>query len=418
VITFDVADLVLIASRTLGLDTGQVLGLLDPAAAERALAQAPGGEPGDPASHAATLLHALVRQRPLRRGNQQVALAAMLQFLALNGWEADLDPPGSVKTVVAELAAGTLGTEALAEWLAARLRPRDRAAASVKEASLPGRPVSLAVRIKEATMRTQPTGMFQRFTDQARRVVHLAEEEARLLRHDYVSAEHLLLGLLYEGAGVAAKALDSLGLSREDLRSQVTEIISPGQSSPAGPIPFTPQAKKVLELSLREALALGRHYIGTEHLLLGLLRDSEGIAAQVLTRQGAGHARVRDRVQDLLADECTPAAAGEAGLEAGLLTVGPQLLTDLADAAEQLSQVRQQKEAAFGAGDLHAAAVLRDRGRQLLADKQRLENQLTAGSGSRAIIAENQRLHRELDRLRDLLRQHGIEPDDGTARTA
>ncbi len=413
-ITFEVADLVLIASRTLGLDTGQVLGLLDPVAAERAVAQAPGGEPGDPATHAATLLHALVRQRPLRRGNQQVALAAMLQFLALNGWEANLDPPGSVKAVVAELAAGTLGTEALAEWLAARLRPRDRAAASVKEASLPGRPVSLAVRIKEATMRTQPTGMFQRFTDRARRVVHLAEEEARLLRHDYVSAEHLLLGLLYEGAGVAAKALDSLGLSREDLRGQVTEIISPGQSSPAGPIPFTPQAKKVLELSLREALALGRHYIGTEHLLLGLLRDSEGIAAQVLTRQGAGHARVRDRVQDLLADECTPAAAGEAGLEA----VGPQLLTDLADAAEQLSQVRQQKEAAFGAGDLHAAAVLRDRERQLLAGKQRLENQLTAGSGSRAIIAENQRLHRELDRLRDLLRQHGIEPDDGTARTA
>lgn len=413
-IRLEVADLVLIASRTLGLDTGQVLDLLDPAAAERALAQTPGGEPGDPATHAAALLHALVRQRPLRRGNQQVALAAILQFLALNGWEADLDPPGPVKAVVAELAAGTLGTQALADWLAPRLRPREGAAARVKQEPLPGRPVSLAVRIKEATMRTQPTGMFRRFTDRARRVVHLAEEEARLLRHDHVSAEHLLLGLLYDGEGMAAEALDSLGLSREEVRGQLTEIIGHGHSSAAGPLSFTPQAKRVLELSLREALALGHLYIGTEHLLLGLLRDSEGIAAQVLTGLGAGHSRVRDRVLDLLAGQRTPAAAREADL----LTIGPQLLTDLADAAEQLSQVRQQKEAAFGAGDLDAAAVLRDRERQLLADKQRLENQLTVGPDSRAIIAENRRLHRELDRLRDLLRQHGIEPDDGTARTA
>ncbi|MGH3152862.1 MAG: Clp protease N-terminal domain-containing protein [Streptosporangiaceae bacterium] len=414
-ITLQVADLVIIASRTLGLDTGQVLDLLDPAAAEHALAQTlPGSEPGDPATHAAALLHALVHQRPLRRGNQQVALAAMLQFLALNGWEADLDPPGPVKVVMAELAAGRLGTEALADWLAPRLRPRDRAAARAEQESLPGRPVSLAVRIKSATMRTQPTGMFRRFTDGARRVVRLAEEEARLLRHDHVSAEHLLLGLLYEGEGMAARALDSLGLSRDDVRGQLTEIIGHGQNPAAGPLSFTPQAKKVLELSLREALALGRLYIGTEHLLLGLLRDSEGIAAQVLTGLGAGHARVRDRVLDLLADQCTPTAAGEAGLT----TAGPQLLTDLADAAEQLSRVRQQKEAAFGAGDLDAAAALRDRERQLLADKQLLENQLTADPGPRAIIAENRRLHRELDRLRDLLRRHGIEPDGGTARTA
>jgi hypothetical protein len=414
VIALEVADLVLIASRTLGLDTGQVLDLLDTAAAELALAEEPpGGESGDPAARAAALLHALVRRRPLRRGNQQVALAAMLQFLALNGWEADLDPPGPVKDVMAELAADALDIEALADWLTPRLRPRDRAAAHVKDAALPGVPASLAMRVKEATTQIQPTGMFRRFTDRARRVVHLAEEEARLLRHDHVSAEHLLLGLLYEGQGVAASALTSLGLSGEDVRGQVAEVIGHGQSSPADAIPFTPQAKKVLELSLREALALGHHYIGTEHLLLGLLRDGEGVAAKVLTRLGADHARVRERVQDLLAGRCPPAGAAEAGL-----LVGVQLLTDIADAAEQLSQVRQQKETAFRAGDLDTAATLRDRERQLLADKQRLENRLTAGPDGRAIIAENQRLHRELDRLRDLLRQHGIGPEGGTARSA
>jgi prophage maintenance system killer protein len=408
VITLDVADLVVIASRTLRLDTGQVLDLLDPAAAERALALVrPGGGPGDPADPAAALLHALVRERPLRRGNQQVALAAMLQFLSLNGWDLDPDPPGPAAAVVAELAAGTLDARNVADWLAPRLRPSDRAGTRVKEAPMrPGSALPFAERIKRATMRTQPKGMFQRFTDRARRAVHLAQEEARLLRHDYVGTEHLLLGLLYEGAGVAAKALASLGISREDVQGQVEEIIGHGQGSRPGPIPFTCRAKKVLELSLREALALGHHYIGTEHLLLGLLREGEGIAAQVLTRLGADHARVRERVLSVLRDECEQADPQT------------QLAADLAGTAEQFAEVRRRKEAAFDAGDLDAAAALRDRERQLLADKLRLEQQVTAGVGGRAVIAENQRLLRELERLRELLRQHGIEPDGGTARTA
>jgi prophage maintenance system killer protein len=408
VIALEVADLVIIASRTLGLDTGQVLDLLDPAAAEHALAQArPGSEPGDPAAHAAALLRALVRQQPLRRGNHQVALAAMLQFLALNGWDIDPDPPEPVKTVVAELAAGTLDTRTLADWLAPRLRPSDWAATRVKEAPMRGRPaLPLAERIKRATMRRQPKGMFQRFTDRARRAVHLAQEEARLLRHDYVGTEHLLLGLLYEGNGVAAKVLESLGISRVDVRSQVEEIIGHGQGSPVGQIPFTARAKKVLELSLREALALGHHYIGTEHLLLGMLREGEGVAAQVLTRLGADHARVRERVLSVLAGECEQADPQI------------QLVADLVDVAEQFTQVRRQKEAAFDTGELDIAAALRDQEKRLLAGKLRLENQLTAGVGGHAIIAENQRLRRELDRLRDLLRHHGIEPDDGAARTA
>ena len=129
--------------------------------------------------------------------------------------------------------------------------------------------------------------MFERFTDRARRVVVLAQEEARLLNHNYIGTEHILLGLIHEGEGVAAKALESLGISLEAVRQQVEEIIGQGGSSPSGHIPFTPRAKKVLELSLREALQLGHNYIGTEHILLGLIREGEGVAAQVLVKLGA-----------------------------------------------------------------------------------------------------------------------------------
>ncbi len=142
--------------------------------------------------------------------------------------------------------------------------------------------------------------MFERFTDRARRVVVLAQEEARMLNHNYIGTEHILLGLIHEGEGVAAKALESLGISLEAVRSQVEEIIGQGQQAPSGHIPFTPRAKKVLELSLREALQLGHNYIGTEHILLGLIREGEGVAAQVLVKLGADLGRVRQQVIQLL----------------------------------------------------------------------------------------------------------------------
>jgi hypothetical protein len=142
--------------------------------------------------------------------------------------------------------------------------------------------------------------MFERFTERARRVVVLAQEEARMLNHNYIGTEHLLLGLIHEGEGVAAKALESMGISLEAVRSQVEEIIGQGQAAPTGHIPFTPRAKKVLELSLREALQLGHNYIGTEHILLGLIREGEGVAAQVLQKLGADLARVRQQVIQLL----------------------------------------------------------------------------------------------------------------------
>ncbi len=142
--------------------------------------------------------------------------------------------------------------------------------------------------------------MFERFSDRARRVVVLAQEEARMLNQNYIGTEHILLGLIHEGEGVAAKALESLGISLEAVRSQVTEIIGQGQSAPTGHIPFTPRAKKVLELSLREALHLGHNYIGTEHILLGLIHEGEGVAAQVLQKLGADLNRVRQQVIQLL----------------------------------------------------------------------------------------------------------------------
>jgi ATP-dependent Clp protease ATP-binding subunit ClpA len=142
--------------------------------------------------------------------------------------------------------------------------------------------------------------MFERFTDRARRVVVLAQEEARVLNHNYIGTEHILLGLLREGDGVAAKALESLGISLETVRQQVEGIIGQGQQAPSGHIPFTPRAKKVLELSLREALQLGHNYIGTEHILLGLIHEGHGVAAQVLVRLGAGLDRVRQQVVEMV----------------------------------------------------------------------------------------------------------------------
>src|SRR6188472_476201 len=157
--------------------------------------------------------------------------------------------------------------------------------------------------------------MFERFTDRARRVVVLAQEEDRMLNHNYIGTEHILLGLIHEGEGVAAKALESLGISLDAVRQQVEEIIGQGQQAPSGHIPFTPRAKKVLELSLREALQLGHNYIGTEHILLGLIREGEGVAAQVLVKLGADLNRVRQQVIQLLSgyQGKEPAAAGATG---------------------------------------------------------------------------------------------------------
>jgi ATP-dependent Clp protease ATP-binding subunit ClpC len=151
--------------------------------------------------------------------------------------------------------------------------------------------------------------MFERFTDRARRVVVLAQEEARMLKHGYIGTEHLLLGLIHEGEGVAAQVLDRLDVGLAQARARVEAIVGEGRAAPSGHIPFTPRAKKVLELSLREAVQLGHNYIGTEHILLGMIREGEGVAAQVLTGLGVDLATARREVVETLSARAVEAAA-------------------------------------------------------------------------------------------------------------
>ncbi len=152
--------------------------------------------------------------------------------------------------------------------------------------------------------------MFERFTDRAQRVIVFAQEEARLLNHDYIGSEHILLGLIHEGEGVAAQALESLGISLEKVRRQVEDIIGAGESPQPRHVPFTPRAKTVLELSLREALKLGHNYIGTEHILLGLISEGDGVAARVLVDLGAELGAVRQQVIGLLSGS-SPGRGGQ-----------------------------------------------------------------------------------------------------------
>ena len=160
--------------------------------------------------------------------------------------------------------------------------------------------------------------MFERFTDRARRVVVLAQDEARGLKHNYIGTEHLLLGLISEGEGVAAKALAMMDINDGDVRASVIEIIGEGEKTVEGHIPFTPRAKRVFELSLREALQLGHNYIGTEHLLLGLLKEGEGVAAQVLTKRGADLSQVRQNVIQLLSGYQRGEGEGRESVGAGV----------------------------------------------------------------------------------------------------
>ena len=276
--------------------------------------------------------------------------------------------------------------------------------------------------------------MFERFTDRARRVVVLAQEEARMLNHNYIGTEHILLGLIHEGEGVAAKALESLGISLEAVRQQVEEIIGQGQQAPSGHIPFTPRAKKVLELSLRESLQLGHNYIGTEHILLGLIREGEGVAAQVLVKLGADLNRVRQQVIQLLhghRDEELEGSAAprERGLppeivvrldaiDSRLSAVEQRAGTgpDTGELDQQIEQALRDRHAAVDAQEYERAASLRDREKDLLAQKASRQQEWAATHQDLPSLAEKfHQLSDEIERLHALLREHGIEPEDGAA---
>jgi ATP-dependent Clp protease ATP-binding subunit ClpA len=226
--------------------------------------------------------------------------------------------------------------------------------------------------------------LFERFTDRARRVIVLAQEEARALRHDYIGTEHILLGLIHEGEGVAAKALEALGIGLQAVRQQVEELIGQGEEQRSGHIPFTPRAKKVLELSLRESQQLGHNYIGTEHILLGLIREGDGVAAQVLVRLGADLNRVRQQVIEVLADH-------------------------------QARQPASQQPAPVGLRVGRMPAGLQARVSALESRLSALEQRLGTGPDTGELDEQVQRLSAELERLKDRLRQGGIDPEDDTA---
>jgi ATP-dependent Clp protease ATP-binding subunit ClpC len=277
--------------------------------------------------------------------------------------------------------------------------------------------------------------MFERFTDRARRVVVLAQEEARMLNHDYIGTEHILLGILREGDGYAARALESLGISLDAVRQQVEEIIGQGQQAPSGPVPFTPRAKKVLELSLRESVQFGHNCIGPEHILLGILREGDGVAAQVLVALGADLNRVRQQVIQLVhgyQGQDVPIAGSQLGERppAGLpedalarvnaldrrvtaLERWVSMQPDLDDLDQKIAQVRRDKEAAVDQQDPQAAAALRDKEQQLLAARaDREEEWAWSAAGRKTVARELDRLNTELERLQATLREHGIEPGD------
>ena len=281
--------------------------------------------------------------------------------------------------------------------------------------------------------------MFERFTDRARRVVVLAQEEARMLEHGYIGTEHLLLGLIHEGEGVAAKALEALEIDLDGVRQQVEAIIGRGQQPPSGHIPFTPRAKRVLELSQRESEHMGHHYIGTEHILLGLVREGDGVAAQVLVKLGADLNRVRQQVIQVLHGKTVEGAgqgsvwrrapggraraiedvlaridATDRRLAAIERWVG--MAPSMRDLESEIAQLRQDKESVIDSQDFETAAALRDREKRLLHEKARREEGWVADTGDRPSLAEDfERLSAELDRLRAMLRDHGIDPETGAA---
>jgi len=280
--------------------------------------------------------------------------------------------------------------------------------------------------------------MFERFTDRARRAVVLAQEDARLLNHNYIGTEHLLLGLVHEGGGVAAQALASLGISLEAVRQQVEQIIGRGQQAPRGHIPFTPRAKEVMELAMRESDALGHVHIDTEHLLLGLIREGHGVAVQVLTRLGGDPNTVRQQVIRLLPRQAGTGAIGagrrpgrrerERLIDDALVRIGyvdqrlaaverwVGLAPELDDLDQEIVHVRREKESAIDSQEFEAAAALRDKEKELFDRRISQAQEWTeAAEGRPSLAAELGRVNAELERLRAILREHGIEPGDGAA---
>jgi hypothetical protein len=322
-ITIDVADLVVIAAQVLGIGPAAALDQIDVAAARAALAEAgltdaaftetedaaAGSAAGSAAAGlaAAALMRALLCHRPFPGHNQRIAVAAGLQFLALNGWQADLDPPGAAVVVVEGLASGQLSPSDAAAWLSPRLSPYS--APPVQEASMRTRLPRLLRAVDprpHAGVRTPVTG-FIPFTDDAGDVVVLARAEADRLGLDYPGSAQFLLALSNTSQGVAARALRRLGISPEAVRQQVAQVAAQHQP----PVPAEPDAvfgMWVMPRAVGEAVAHGHDCIASEHILLGLFHAGDDTAAQALTSLGAGEREVRAAVTAVADPRPVPAA--------------------------------------------------------------------------------------------------------------
>jgi prophage maintenance system killer protein len=389
----DVADLVVIAAKTLDLGSQAALDRLDLSAAQTAVSEAaPAADSGDPALAAAALLSALIRHRPWDRDTGPVAVAATTTFLALNGWQADLDPPEAVREVVAALGAGRLDVAGLTAWLAPRLsQPLSKEAPM--SGWLPGR-----------SKNRHKTSPFQRFSPGARETVIASQEEARSLRHGYVGTEHLLLGLLRQHDGVAAQALRAAGISTDAVRTEVLDIIGHGHKVVRGHVPFTNRAKTVLQIAVREARDMGHMYIGTEHLLLALLREGHGVACQVLSKLGADADTLRQHLAELSGQ---PEALGE-----------PIVPPGIRDYDLRIAQARRDKDTALDAGESEQAAIARGTEKQLIAEREQLIAQWSADTDAATLGREIDRLRDEVRRLQDLLLRHGIGPEETKEQSA
>jgi hypothetical protein len=421
----DLGTLVVIAGRALGLDAPAVLDLLDVGAAEAALAEAALAEAGlaeaglaeterpaaggAPAERAAALLSALVRHRPLARGNDQAAVLATVTFLAVNGWQVDLEPAEDTAAVVADLGAGRRCATDLAGWLAPRISAYREPAvlpSPAKEAPMHGWLPNL-----RRTSRHKGDLMFRRFSPRAREVLVSAQQEARALHHGFIGTEHLLLGLLRDRDGVAGRTLHVLGISPEAAREQVLDIIGEGQAKVTGHIPLTPRSKKVLELAVQEAVRLDHLHVGTEHILLGLVREGDGVGWHVLHRLGLTVPRVRDQVLQLVSQD----------RQAPSHVITPPGIRDY---DTRIELARQAKDAAVDAKDLDRAAAARESEKELLAERDRLIAQWSAGVDLPTLGRELDWLRDEVNRLQGLLLRHGVEPEsaqqpeDPTQRSA
>jgi hypothetical protein len=350
----DLYDVLAVAAEVWRVDALTAIRRTDLEEVDRALAI--GRLADDLPEELALLLEAFVCDRPFDGGNRLVSMAVLLQLAALNGRDLELEPVDQLDDLLDRIRDGRVARSEVVDQLSSRLGSRE---------------VTLSVDGPDDISTDDCEGevMFERFSERARRVMVLAQEEARELAHDYIGTEHILLAILHEGDGAAAKVLANSNISRTAALATSLEIVGRGTGTPGGHVPFTPRAKRVLEYSLREAMGLGHVTIGTEHLLLGIIRDGEGVATQVLVKLGA----------DL-----------------------PKLRTQLISWLEQ-RQRAQSAVSEFLADDAEPSSgfkmAMPGRKRHLLMELKNL-------------FDENDRLYAEISRLREKLRRHDLDPDD------